>query len=75
MKTSETDWSRYETVPFAIFIKSAVTGWIEAARPTENPFKRYEAFDGPKMLLNFGLIVAETDAEFFWPTLNESKKQ
>jgi hypothetical protein len=53
------DWSRYETVPFAILIRSSITGWIEAARPTENPFKRYEAFDGPKMLLNYGMIVAE----------------
>lgn len=60
------DWNKYAQVPFAVLIYSAVTGWIESARPSGpgEAWHKYEAMDSPrKMLLNYGSILAEKPTE------------
>ena len=62
MKPTPFDWSKYETVPFAVMGHSSQLGWLELARPSSpaEARQRYDAADfRRKYLLNYGAIVAE----------------
>lgn len=60
------DWSQYETVRFAVLVYSGKRPkWREVARPFSSlaAWQQYKLAPAPKMLLNFGMTMAEQDSK------------
>jgi hypothetical protein len=60
-KPPEFDWSITEEIPFSVMLYSSVIGWMIHSRPStpEEAWKRFNALDGRKMLLNYGSTLVE----------------